>query len=275
MAPELVNNTLVFAVKGTQIYILKSLLVATPSLFPAAFGTSDPKPLQDLVRTVERLSTRVRIFNIVFHALNLGWLNTDFFIVETDQVKYGVAPDKSVEIPEDDLEKVTLCFDQLVDSIVLADAIEAERIVEILYQEFKEEYSTVLLTIAQFRKLFFSGNERLRQFLLLWTFGFQYLDRPYAVSGAFSALLKEAVLNVPGFADYVRPKLDLAHGGPGFTLPSGAATVRITISVHLDTKDEEEEAETTTKGKRKRKPDHQKKTVRCTQAKEDWCDRRW
>ena len=123
--------------------------------------------MDNAISLIEKNATSVECFNVVIGALLYGYTDTsDFSTVEYGQTKHG-------ELQDGENVIVILDFDLLIDSIDLAELIGALTVAKILYEEFRDEFKSVLLQVHQIKKLLYAKSNVLRSFLLEWVFAFK------------------------------------------------------------------------------------------------------
>ena len=161
------------------------LLASTPSSFATALQNNDVAAQSLAVTTVEQTCKSRESFNAVFGCLYWGYL-------ELDPVREAQANGRA------DLLCVT------IDSILLAEKIEAGSVVDLLCRELQMEFGDVILTKEQIGKLM-GGGMVCEEFLLGWTWEFADSGelKSNDVVRAHQDAVRVAMEQVPGFKDFI------------------------------------------------------------------------
>ena len=161
------------------------LLASTPSSFATALENNDVAAQSLAVTTVEQTCKSKESFDVVFGCLYWGYL-------ELDPMREAQATGRA------DL----LCV--MVDSIVLAEKIEAPSVVDLLCRELQMEFGDVILTKEQIGKLM-GGGTVCEEFLMGWTWEFADSGelKSNDVVKAHQEAVRVAMDQVPGCKDFV------------------------------------------------------------------------
>ena len=189
----------------------KYLFLSTQSAIGDAIRKADPKLLEDAIHHAEAESTSLEALEAVLHVLFHGTSSKHILYEPSEQIK-NFRPTKenfqAVYYGELATSNALLDFDAMVDAIEYATSIEALSTAELLYSDFTDKFQYVLLKLKQIKRLFESNNSLLLGFLVGWIFGFPSTVVSTTRFVQARRNVNKAFLQLPGFLDFVRGKMD-------------------------------------------------------------------